>query len=414
MAPLDAPTAPWLSIVGIGEDGPEGLSPVSRAAVEGAEVVFGGARHIALASGLIRGEAHAWPSPFAEGIAQVIACRGRKVCVLASGDPFQHGVGATLAGHVPAREMNVLPAPSAFSLAAGRLGWSLPDVVTLSLHNRPVELIRPHLHPGIRLMALTSGANCPKALADLLVVNGFGASRLTILEALGGRNERIRTMRAQEFEAQEFEATDINPLNVVAIEVEGSTRASIIPLTPGLADDMFENDGQLTKQEIRALTLAALAPRRGETLWDIGAGAGSIGIEWMLCDPSLRAVAIERQSERAERIGRNATALGVPTLQVVQGTAPEVLANLPPPSAIFVGGGANSGGVLEAAETALAPGGRLVVNAVTLETEALLLAWHAKFGGELIRIALSRAGPIAGMKGWRPAMPVMQWRFVKP
>jgi precorrin-6Y C5,15-methyltransferase (decarboxylating) len=408
MASFNAPATRWLSIVGIGEDGAEGLSPLGRAAVEDAEWVFGGVRHIALASGLIRGQAQIWRSPFAESIAEIVACRGRKVCVLASGDPFQYGVGATLTRHIPAQEIFVVPAPSAFTLAAARLGWSPPDIVTLSLHGRPLDLVRPHLHPGVRIIALTSGSTCPKALADLLVGNGFGASRLTILEALGGPRERIRAMQAST-----FAAVDINSLNVVALEIAGSASASIVPLTPGLPDDMYESDGQLTKREIRALTLASLAPRRGETLWDIGAGSGSIGIEWMLCDPSLRAFAVERRADRAERIRRNADALGVPGIEVVQAAAPEALADLPIPSAVFVGGGATCPGVLDSAQSALAIGGRLVVNAVTLETEALLIARHATHGGRLTRFAISRAEPIAGMTGWRSAMPVTQWSFVK-
>ncbi len=280
--------ARWLSIVGIGEDGATGLSPAARALITEAEIVFGGRRHLALAGDLVHGQAFSWPSPFEDGIAAVLALRGRRVCVVASGDPFFYGVGATLARHVPAAEMRVMPAPSAFSLAAARLGWALQDVVCLSVHGRAVELIRPHLHPGRHILVLTSDGEGPAAVARLLARNGFGASKLHVLEALGGARERVRSACAADLGSEEVDA-----LNLVGIEVVAEEGARIVPLTPGLPDDCFENDGQLTKRDIRAVTLAVLAPRRGELLWDIGAGAGSVAIEWMLADPSLRAVAVE-------------------------------------------------------------------------------------------------------------------------
>jgi precorrin-6Y C5,15-methyltransferase (decarboxylating) len=399
-------TTRWLSILGIGEEGVEGLAPLARGLVGDAEVVFGGARHLALAAGLIRGEARPWPSPFS--IAPVLAARGRRVVVLASGDPMLHGVGATLLRAVAREEALVVPAPSAFSLAAARLGWALEGVVTLSLHARPVELLRPHLHPGARLLALTSDGGSPAAIAALLR-EGFGPSRITVLEALGGPRERVRETRADRFDFAE-----VGPLNLVAVEVEGEPGAPVLPRAPGLPDAFFEHDGQITKREIRAVTLSALAPLRGATLWDIGAGAGSVAIEWMLADPSLRAIAVEVRADRAARIGRNALALGVPGLAVVEGEAPAALAGLPAPDAVFLGGGANDPGVFDAALAALRPGGRFVANAVTLETEALLLARRAELGGELIRIAVTRAVAVAGMTGWRPAMPVTQWVWDKP
>jgi precorrin-6Y C5,15-methyltransferase (decarboxylating) len=305
--------------------------------------------------------------------------------------------------------MRVIPAPSAFSLAAARLGWALQEVETVSLHGTPLSLLRPRLHPGRRLLCLTSDAAAPASVAALIAALGFGRSRLTLLEALGGPAERIRATTADAFDLQ-----NINPLNLLAIEVESDREARIVPLTPGLSDDFFEHDGQISKREIRALTLSALAPRRGELLWDIGAGSGSIAIEWMLADPSLRAVAIEANPERAARIRRNADALGVPWLKVVEGQAPAALAGLDRPHAVFVGGGASDPGVLDAAITALPAGGRLVVNAVTLETEALLIARHAEFGGELTRLSVERAAPLGGMNAWRPALPVVQWSWVKP
>jgi precorrin-6B C5,15-methyltransferase / cobalt-precorrin-6B C5,C15-methyltransferase len=398
----------WLSIVGIGEDGVGGLSPIARDLVARADIVFGGARHLALAAPLIKGEATPWPSPFSAAVDEVLAEHGRQVCVLASGDPFFYGVGSLLAAHVPVDEMLVVPAPSAFSLAAARLGWPLPETVLVSLHGRALDRIRPHLHPGARILALTSDSEGPAALASLLARSGFGPSLLTVLEALGGARERVRAKTAVR-----FELAGIAELNIVAIEVAAEPGARVIAFTPGLPDALFEHDGQITKREVRAMTLASLAPRRGELLWDIGAGAGSVAVEWMLADPSLRAIAIEARDDRAARIARNAAAFGVPALEVVEGRAPEALSGLPTPDAIFIGGGAGDAGVVDAAIAALHSGGRLVVNAVTLETETGLIAHHAARGGELVRIAVSRAEPVGGKTAWRPALPVTQWVSVK-
>lgn len=400
---------PWLTIVGIGEDGVAGLGDEAKRAISAASHVFGGKRHLALAAELIRGEARRWPTPFDNEMRDVIARRGENVCVLASGDPFLHGVGVTLSRVVPSAEMRVVPAPSAFSLAASRLGWALQEVETVSLHGHAIDLIRPLLQPDARILALTSDGDAPAAIAQLLTECGFGASRLTVLEALGGECERIRTTTPGGIELE-----NINPLNVLALELESSPQARILPLASGLADDLFEHDGQITKREIRAVTLSTLAPRRGELLWDIGAGSGSISIEWMLCHPSLRAIAIEHNAERADRIERNARACGVPGLKVIRGAAPEALTGLPTPDTIFIGGGGSETGVFDAAIAALRPGGRLVANAVTLEMEALLLSRHAALGGELLRLQVSRVAPVGSMTGWRPAMPVTQWSWVKP
>lgn len=412
--PAEAPrgaklTSKWLTIVGIGEDGVAGLGDEAKRLIAEAEFVFGGKRHLALVASLIKGEARAWPTPFDAEMRDVLALSGRRVCVLASGDPFYHGVGVTLARKVAAEDMRVIPAPSAFSLAASRLGWALQDVETVSLHGRSLDLIRPLLHPCTCILALTSDGDAPEAIARLLTELGFGASRLTVLEALGGPNERLRSASAGT-----FDLAKINPLNVLAIEVESTPQAPILPLTAGLADRLFEHDGQITKREVRAVTLSALAPRRGELLWDIGAGSGSIGIEWMLAHPSMRAIAVEADPSRAARIRRNAAACGVPGLAVVEGSAPQALAGLETPAAIFIGGGGSDAGVLETAIDALPAGGRLVANAVTLEMEALLLSRHAALGGELTRIAISRASPVGSMQAWRPAMPVTQWSWVKP
>ena len=399
----------WLSIIGIGEDGVTGLSATARGLIAVAEIVFGGERHIDLVASLIRKEKRPWPSPFDRAVDEVLEYRGRHICVLATGDPFHYGVGAVLARRIDAREMNVLPAPSAFSLAAARLAWSLQQTTMLSVHGRELDLVRPHLQPGARILALTSDGEGPAALAKLLSASGFGASRLTVFEALGGPRERVRGTTAAAFDFGR-----VDPLNTVAIEVEAAADARIIAYTPGLADALFEHDGQITKREIRAMTISSLAPRRGELLWDIGAGAGSVAIEWMLADPSMRAVAVEKRLERTGRIRRNAAAFGVPGIEIVQDAAPAALAKLPPPDAIFIGGGASDPGMLDTATNALRPGGRLVVNAVTLESEALLLSRHAVLGGELTRIAITRSGAVGDKAGWRPALPLTQWVWAKP
>ena len=402
-------TAPWLSIVGIGEDGLAGLGDEAKAAIGGAEIVFGGARHLDLAGPAIRGERKCWLSPFERSVEAVLGARGRPVAVLASGDPFFYGVGVTLSRHVRRAEMRVFPAPSAFSLAASRMGWALQETACVSLHGRPVDLICPHLHPGSRILALTSDSDGPAALAALIAESGFGASTLTVLEALGGARERVSSHRADR-----FALADADMLNVCAVEVVTGPGARVLAFTPGLDDGLFEHDGQITKREVRALTLSALSPRRGELLWDIGAGSGSIGVEWMLADPSLRAIAVEGHAERAARIRRNAGRFGVPGLVVVEGTAPGALVGLAAPDAVFIGGGGSEAGVMEAAITGLKAGGRLVANAVTTEMEAVLLAHHARLGGSLTRIDIARASPVGQMTGWRPAMPVTQWSWRKP
>ena len=407
VSPQSAVLRRWLSIVGIGEDGIDALSPVARGLIGDAEIVFGGRRHLALAAALIRGAARPWPSPFDRALGEVMAQRGRPVCVLASGDPFVHGVGTVLARHMDPAEMLAVPAPSAFNLAAARLGWPLPDTAQVSLHGRALDIIRPHLQPDRRVLALTSGGAGPAALARLLSDTGFGASSVIVLEALGGKRERIRVATAAK-----FDLGDVDDLNLVAIEVKAAPGARIITRASGLADALFEHDGQITKREIRAVTLSSLAPRLGELLWDIGAGCGSVAIEWMLADPSLCAIAIERRPDRAARIRRNAATFGVPGLDVIEGEAAEVLAGLPRPDAIFIGGGASD--ALDAAGSMLHSGGRLVVNAVTLPTEALLLARYAALGGELTRLAVTRADAIGGATGWRASIPVTQWSWLKP
>ncbi len=399
----------WLTLIGIGEDGPAGVGDEAKRQIADAPLVFGGVRHIELMRSLITGETHQWLSPFEKSVEAVLARRGKPTVVLASGDPFFYGVGATLSRHIPAAEMTVIPAPSSFSLAASRLGWPLQETTVLSLHGRSIDLIRPHLHSGRKILALTSDGKGPAELAALLRSSGFGPSELTVLEALGGPYEKVSRETAAS-----FSLSGINDLNISAVEVKAAAGARILSLSTGLADELFEHDGQITKREIRAMTLSALAPRYGELLWDIGAGSGSIGIEWMLADPSLRVIAIEASVERAARIRRNAANFGVPGLTVVEGEAPAALTGLPAPDAIFIGGGGSDAGVLEAAIGQLKSGGRLVANAVTTEMEVLLLAEQARRGGSLIRIDIARAAPVGRMTGWRPAMPVTQWSWIKP
>lgn len=406
--PARGAIAKWLAVVGIGEDGIAGLGSEARRAIGSAEFVFGGCRHLELAAALIRGEARPWPTPFDSAVTEILALSEHAVCVLASGDPFHFGVGAVLARYIDAAEMSVFPGPSAFSLAASRLGWALQDCDILSLHGRPIDLILPFLHPRRRVIALTSDGKAPALLAQLLIAEGFGASRFHILEALGGPNEAILTL-----DAKAVGTADFAPLNVVAIDVDAIASARVLPLGNGLADTFFEHDGQITKREVRAVTMSVLSPRRGELLWDVGAGSGSVAIEWMLLNPSLRAIAIERNKARAERIRRNATSCGVPDLKVIEGEAPEALVGLPQPDAIFIGGGGNCE-MIEAAVSYLRQGGRLVVNCVTLETEAIILSRYAELGGELMRIGIEHAAAIGSMTGWRAAMPITQWSWSKP
>jgi precorrin-6Y C5,15-methyltransferase (decarboxylating) len=398
----------WLTLVGIGEDGVSGLNEVARARIADAEFVFGGRRHLDLVAGLVTGTTEAWASPIATSIARIESLAGRRVAVLASGDPFWFGIGATLVRTIPADQMAVFPAPSAFSLAAARLGWPLQDVSAISAHGRPVSLVVPHLAPGARVLVLTSDSTGPADLARLLVENGFGASALTVLEALGGPHERIVTHRADAISGR------FADLNIVAIAVDASPAARILGLAPGRPEDLFEHDHQITKAWARALSIAALSPRAGELLWDIGAGSGSVSIEWLLSGRDPRAIAIEADPERAARVSRNAERFGVPHLSVVNGRAPQALDGLAQPDAIFVGGGGSEPGVMPAAIAALKPGGRLVASAVTLEMEAVLLDHHARLGGTLERFTRAAAEPVGRMTGWRPAMPLTHWRWVKP
>jgi precorrin-6Y C5,15-methyltransferase (decarboxylating) len=399
---------PWLSVIGIGEDGLIGLSAAARTLVETAETLIGGARHLAMVPPG-NAEPLLWQRPLTDTLAAIAARRGSRVTVLASGDPLWYGVGSLLARHFPREEMTILPQPSAFSLAAARLGWPIADCAMLSLHGRPLDTLRLHLAPQRRALLLSEDGATPRQVARLLTELGWGPSRLTVFEHLGGSREAMLSD-----EAQSWDERQTADLNTIALECRPGPAARPLSRTSGLPDDAFEHDGQLTKREMRAITLASLAPLSGESLWDIGAGCGSVAIEWLRASEDGVAVAIERQPDRAAMIARNAAALGVPCLRIVTGPAPQALAGLEPPDAIFVGGGIGEPELLPALWKALRPGGRLVANVVSLAGERVLLEWQTRSGGMLTRIAVSRAEPLGTQQAWRPLLPVMQFAATKP
>ncbi|PYY72106.1 cobalamin biosynthesis bifunctional protein CbiET [Pseudomonas jessenii] len=398
---------PWLTVVGIGEDGFKGLGKNARHALLNASRIIGGQRQLDLLPACIRGERQLWPSPFT--LEAILTRRGDPVCVLASGDPMFFGVGASLARQLPAAEMLTLPAPSSCSLAAARMGWPLQDVVTLSVVARPVAALNAHLSSGVRLLVLSNDGRSPAAIAALLRERGFGPSRLTVLEHLGGEAERrVDGM------ASGWDDALIADLNLIAIECIAEPNTLRLSRLAGLPDSAFQHDGQLTKRDVRAITLARLAPVPGELLWDVGAGSGSIGIEWMRAHPSCRALAIEADAGRQALIEHNRDALGVPGLQLVRGSAPQVLAGLERPDAIFIGGGVTREGVLDTCWAELKPGGRLIANAVTLQSEMTLMTWREQHGGELTRIHIAQAQPLGDFDTWRQALPITLLDVTKP
>ena len=389
----------WLTLVGIGADGLDGLSQRARRALAAAEVLVGGARHLAMLPEDGRPRL-SWRSPLADTLPELLAQRPRPVALLASGDPLWYGVGRLLLQHLSPAEVAIVPHVSAFQEACSRLGWALEEALPLTAHGRPISALRRHFQPGRRLLVLTADGSGPAAIARCLAADGYGESGITILEEMGGVRERRTEARAATLDGR------FADLNLVAIELAAAARPR--PSVPGLPDDAYEHDGQLTKAEVRAVTLAALAPCDGELLWDVGAGAGSVAIEWLRSGRAMRALAIERDSARAARITANAERLGVPELVVHTGAAPAALADLPAPAAIFVGGGASAPGLLDLCWDRLATGGRLVVNAVSVAGEAALLALHGAHGGRLLRLQLARAETIGTRLVWRPAMPVTQ------
>ncbi len=391
---------PWLTIIGMNEDGPPGLSDASRAALADAALIFGGPRHLTLSGAGSRGRP--WPVPFS--VDPVLECRGQPVVILASGDPFWHGAGAVVASHLARDEWISHPAPSTFQLAANALGWRMEGVTCLGLHAAPLSRLRPHLHRNARLIVTLRDAAAAAELAGWLVASGWGASDLWVMEALGGPRERLRATAAHA-----FDLTDITAPVTIAIDAKGGDS---LPRAPGLSDDLFQSDGQITKSPIRAITLATLAPRQGELLWDLGAGSGSISIEW--CLAGGHALAVERRADRALNIRANALSFGVDhRLRVIDGAALDALADLhDAPDAVFIGGGCDPA-LLTALWQRLPPGTRLVVNSVTLDTDALLTGWHGQQGGDLTRIDIAKATPLGGMRGWTAARTVTQWSVVR-
>ncbi|WP_339907239.1 precorrin-6y C5,15-methyltransferase (decarboxylating) subunit CbiE [Pseudomonas guineae] len=397
----------WLTLVGIGEDGYAGLGEAARLALAEAQCIVGGARQLALLPDDLPAQQELWPSPF--NLEPVLARRGTPVCVLASGDPLFYGVGASLARQLSAEELRVFSSPSSVSLAAARLGWPLQEVTVLSLVARPLAALQAQLFPGARLLLLSNDGDSPAAVAELLRARGFGPSCLTVLEHLGGAQER----RIDGL-ASDWALPRVADLNLLAVECVADADARLLPVTPGLSDELYQHDGQLTKRDVRAITLARLAPQPGQLLWDVGAGCGSIGIEWMRAHPRCRAIAIEADAGRQLHIQHNRDALGVPALQLVAGRAPEALVGLAAPDAIFIGGGVTLPGVLEQCWASLKPGGRLVANAVTLQSEAALVAWREQVGGELTRISVAQAQPLGGFDTWRSALPITLLEVRKP
>ncbi len=410
MIPARPGPPPAVTVVGIGADGWEGLPGPSRTALRDAEVLIAGARQLDLLPPECAGERITWPSPLRPALPGLLASHaGRRIAVPASGDPMFYGIGRALTEVLGPGALRVLPHPSSVSYAAARLGRPLEDVEVVTLVGRPAARLAAALHDGRHLLVLSADAGTPGEIAALLRDRGFGPSRMRVLEQLGGARERTTA----EVTADDWAHPPGDPLNIVAVECRRAPDALRLGAVPGLPDEAYEHDGQLTKRHVRAATLGALAPAPGELLWDVGGGSGSIAVEWMRTHPSCRAVTVERDPVRAGRITRNADRLGVPALRVVTGAAPTVLAELPPPDAVFIGGGLTAPGLLDACWEALPAGGRLVANTVTLESEALLADAYRRHGGELVRLAVAHAVPVGGFTGWRQAMPVTQWAVQK-
>jgi precorrin-6Y C5,15-methyltransferase (decarboxylating) len=391
-------------VVGIGVDGYEGLAPAARTAIDEAGVVIGGARQLELLPASVTAERITWPSPLRPAVKSLVEThREAGLVVLGSGDPMHHGIGRTLVEELGAMAVKVIPHPGSVSLACARMGWPVESTPVASTLTAPLAGVLRHAGQGRQLLVLNRDESTPAALAELLTEAGFGGSRMTVLSDLGGRERSLRGFADQ---VDYWRSQAVGSVSISAVEFAG---AASLPETQGLPDETFTNDGQLTKRHIRALTLSTLAPRPGELLWDIGGGSGSIAIEWLRAHPSMRATCVEKDPVRAERIVANAAALGVPTLEVVTGGAPDALAGLSAPDVIFVGGGLTAPGVFDACWAALPSGGRFVTNAVTLESQALVTRLRAEHGGELVKIDVARSTPVGAFTGWRAAMTLVQW-----
>lgn len=393
----------WLDVIGVGEDGPAALGAAERDLLAAADVVVGPPRQLErLESG--DGAHLPWQAPLTAMLDQIVGLRGRRTVILATGDPSWFGIGATLTRHLGPEEFAIHPAPSAFQLAAARLHWPVQNVATISLHGRSVSGLHPHILPGNRVLALTGDRHTLRAAADLLVARGYGQSVMSVLERMGGADERVSATTASELDENAF-----GDFHTLAIDCVAGPEAVLVPAVPGLPDDVFASDGQLTKRDVRATTVSKLAPFPGALLWDVGAGCGSVAIEFMRAARDARAMCFERAGERLQMIALNKEALGVPALEIVPGGAPESLADQPVPDAVFLGGGVGNDRLFEACWGALRPGGRLVANAVTLEGEAALFERHARFGGDLARLDVSVLDAVGGYRAFRPRMTVTQW-----
>lgn len=389
-----------IHIIGISEDGLEGLTSTLRTLIDGAEMLVGGERHLDMVT--TSAKKVSWGTGLAHGIEEIKANQDKQVVVLATGEPLWFGIGTTLLRHFTPEEVMIHPTSGAFSLAAARMGWVIPECTCMTIHGRPLENLNRYIAPNAKILVLSRDGKSPIEVADLLAKYGYGNSKLTVIEHMGGELEQ-----RYEGSATGWTATVAN-LNTIAIDCIASPDARRLPLTNGLQDDLFEHDGQLTKREVRSVTLSTLAPQPGELLWDVGGGCGSVAIEWMRSHPSNKAIAIEQNDKRRSMIAHNGAALGVPTLEIVDGRAPVALEGLDTPDAIFVGGGISIPGLLETCWNALPMGGRLVANTVTLEAEREMLHFQSKFGGTLTRIAISREENVGSMTALKPMAPVLQ------
>ncbi|PRZ41738.1 precorrin-6Y C5,15-methyltransferase (decarboxylating) [Antricoccus suffuscus] len=402
-----------IQVVGIGADGIEGLSEHVREIIHDGQVIFGSPRQLAAITATDGQELVAWPRPLLPALRETLdQHKHKRRVVLASGDPLRSGIGTTLISVFGSGNIRIIPTVSSDALARARLGWSAESSDVITVVGRRTSLVLRALAPGRRLVVLSSDEATPREIARLLTDAGYGPTTLTVLGNLGGPTESALSGTARQWSGSDV--PEFPRLNVVCCECQADPDIAVLPTIAGLPDTAYEHDGQLTKREIRASALAHLAPSPGHLLWDVGAGAGSIAIEWMRADARAQAIAIEKSPDRAAAIRRNADRLGVPDLHVVTGDAPDAFVGLPTPQAIFIGGGATAEGLLDACWSALGARGRLVVHAVTVQTEALLHAAQAKYGGELVRVSVEYLQPIGSFSGWAPSRAVTQWSATRP